>query len=287
MMPMSTATVKVGRNRLLSIEAHEELADRFTAALVMTPWIEMVKVDASASAGKIRNKMKKGQFDQIGVEDHGRVGLIRNTSIEGCDEQSNVDDKIEWLVESVSIPSDARLIDALNYLIDVPSKLVVDEGEIVGFVHRSDFNKQAVRTYFYLWISALEMGLAELILRQIPDHDDWIPLLRKASKKTMDDRLDFAKKNGVELSAIEYVDLSDLVDIVRKSNSTGKELWKALKYESKSKWKDAAGSVVDLRNYIMHPVRTLISDTTSAERLVKRDFIVKSMVKELVEIIES
>lgn len=287
MMPKSTATVKVGRNRLLSIEAHEKLASGFTAVLVMTPWIDVVKVDTPASVVKIRNLMEKGHFDQIGVENHGRVGLIRNTSIEVCDEHSNIDDKIEWITESVSIPSDARLIDALKSLTCVPSKLVVGEDGIMGLLHRSDFNKQAVRTYFYLWLSALEMGMAEFILREFPDHNDWIPLLREAGKERMAGHLDLAKKMDAELSAIEYVELSDLADVVKNSNLLGKELWKALKYESKSKWDKAIGRVIDLRNKIMHPVRTLVFDTKSAKQLVERDFIVKSIVKDLVEIIES
>jgi len=53
-------------------------------------------------------------------------------------------------------------MQALEALVVKPSYLVQEGGEKVGLVHRSDFNKQLVRSYFYLWLSALEIGLVHL-----------------------------------------------------------------------------------------------------------------------------
>ena len=269
------------RNRLLPVEKHRELAAQFTVVMIMTPWSMVSKVQASDSVGCAKELMSQDSFDQLGVQNQGHFGLVRDTSFTGLDEQALITDMIEWYEPSGAITNNCQLIDGLNFLIETPSRLVTDNGEVVGLVHRSDFNKQAVRTYLYLWLSALEMGLAEFIRREIPDHDDWIPLLSDPRQVNVAGNLYLAQRKKAELVATEYLDLSDLVGVVTKASGLDKEMWRILGYNSKSQWSEATGPLVTLRNCIMHPVRTLVSDSDSVKRLVDCDAKLKVLVCKL------
>ena len=272
------------RNRLLSLEMHEKLADLMAIELIMTPWQVVEKVGQTSCVRDAKELMRAdgNDFDQLGVEEGGRTGLIRYKSICGDDETAPIASKVEWAGESPVLQYGTNLIQSLEELASARSLLVQEVGATVGLVHLSDFNKQPVRSYFYLWLSALEIGLAALVRREIPDHDDWLPWLRGSSKVHVAGNLYLAQRENARLNATEYVELSDLVDVLTNSDKVGKELWKVLGYESKNKCSNELGSLVDLRHRIMHPVRTLVSDAASASEILDRNGLLKLKVNELI-----
>lgn len=141
--------------------------------------------------------------------------------------------------------------------------------EVIGLVHFSDLNKHAARLYFYLWLAGIEMGLAQLISKTLGQKKDWLfDYLGKNDKKLsmilrqmeIDERKDAAQ------NPTGYMDLSDLIKIVGKSD----KLHKQLGFISGNKWKEATSGLINLRNCIMHPVRTLVITINELESLKKR-----------------
>jgi hypothetical protein len=61
---------------------------------------------------------------------------------------------------------------------------------------------------------------------------------------------------------VEYVDLRDFVEVICR-----KVLFTELGYESDSKFKDAFDPLVDCRNSVAHPNRSVITDLDSCEKL--------------------
>ena len=273
------------RNRLLSWERYEGLAGTLTVELLMTPWESVKKVSPGASVSDAKELMARHDFDQLGVEEGGCSGLIRHNSIEKGHHGDSISSNVEWAEDQTALDTTAPLMKGLEVLCDKPSCLVRENRSTVGLVHRSDFNKQAVRSQFYLWLAALEMGLAEFILRELPDHDDWITLLRDSRQVSVAGNLYLAQRKNARMAATEYVELADLVCIVTNSDRVGKGLWKNLGYDSKNPWRDHSGSLVDLRHSIMHPVRTVISDSASAKRLIECDTLLKLLVHRVLKLL--
>ncbi|MCK4391782.1 hypothetical protein KAX17_02650, partial [Candidatus Bipolaricaulota bacterium] len=66
---------------------------------------------------------------------------------------------------------------------------------------------------------------------------------------------------------IEYLDFSNLVEITVKDES----LYRELGFNSRCEVRSELGGLVDLRHDIMHPVRTLVSDAESMDKLASRE----------------
>jgi hypothetical protein len=62
------------------------------------------------------------------------------------------------------------------------------------------------------------------------------------------------KDNGVDVPFVEYLYLSDLINLIAK-----KQLFKELGYESRKQFEKAVGPLNELRKNVCHPVRSLIS----------------------------
>ncbi len=267
------------RHRLLSSEKHQELAKGITVELVMTPWQSVTRVAPTDLVRDALQLMENKKFNQLAVEVGDRCGLLRDSALRAAVPQAVVGDMVEWSTGMVELTTSTELMSALARLSDVPSTLVYAGDRIAGLVHRSDFNKQAVRSYLYLWFSALEMGLAELVRRRFSDENVWLSRLSKKTQAWVLGSVELARRDGVDLPAVEYVDLSDLMGIITSSQKTlGVPLWGHLGFANKSKWDNVSGSLIDLRHSIMHPVRTLIQDAASAERLVEQDRQVRELV---------
>ena len=155
---------------------------------------------------------------------------------------------------------------AVSILRVQPANLVSDGERVVGLVHRSDLNKHPARTYFYLWLSALEIGLARLVELRLPG-DTWIKSLRDQAQIRVLGKMEFESRRNNSISPIQYLDLSDVVEIIKKNKS----LYRELGFNSPSEVQSKLGGLVDLRHDIMHPVRTLVSDAESMSRLASRD----------------
>src|SRR5690606_34397964 len=75
----------------------------------------------------------------------------------------------------------------------------------------------------------------------------------------------FMRQEGVELSLLAGATLSQLLRIAREEPAVLEKLG-----YGKSKFKDLTGSLPDLRNQVMHPVRPLIHSRGDVAQLLRR-----------------
>ena len=235
---------------------------------IMTPLRELVVARPRERVAEAIARASSGSFDQLPVvNDEGRVaGLVYVDQLQSSPADATVSDYLVPLEKCRRLRIEDGISRAVRILHTQPASLVADGKRVAGLVHRSDLNKHAARTYFYLWLSALEMGLARLVALRLPGNS-WIELLRKRVREKVLDKMECESRRNNSIAPIEYLNLSELVEIIEKNEP----LYRELGLNSRSKVKAELGGLVELRHTIMHPVRTLVSDVTSMDVLAHRE----------------
>lgn len=267
----------IPRSRLLPIEEHRKLAERLKVKLIMTPRDHFIVVCPDDKVCIAKERMELNHFDQLPVvEKSGQViGLVRNDDIINIPPEKDVGEYVNKSVQNINAMQ--NISELLSLLESERCVWVVNKKGIVGLIHRSDLNREAVRTYFYLWLVASEMGLAEKVKGEYESDEKWIDFLSNQSQVQVLGNCALAKRGGMDMPPIGYADLSDLINVVTKDKD--KEIWSKLGFTKKKNWTETTGKLVELRHKIMHPVRTLVSRDSDVKNLKRCD----SCLRELVE----
>lgn len=231
------------------------LAERVTVGMVMTPSRDLVCARPETTVAQARELMG-ASYDQLPLMDGSSVeGLVLRESLEGKEAGAPASDALTPLCDLVTIRADEVLRLVIQLLVDHRCVLVFggDDGRFCGLVHFSDLNKHAVRTNIYLWISALEMGLAELIHRLCPDFRQWLGILEERRQVNILGRYEYERLRHIELDPLEGAELSDLLKIVRTIPALLEPLGL-----TKSQLDRKTGHLVKMRHAAMHPVRSLV-----------------------------
>ena len=264
------------RSRLLPFEELRGLAEQLTVKLVMTPRIRFKTVAPKATVGEARNIMEKERFDQLPVEDKGKItGLVRCASISSA----SLDEYVDGYVNKPKHISETEPLSELILSLESEHCVLVDnEGVVTGLIHRSDLNKQAIRIYFYLWLAAAEMGLSEMIKDEYGPDETWIDKLSTQSKVTVLGKHALAQREGRDIHPIEYLDFSDLINVVTKDKE--KKIWDKLGFTEKE-WKEITGELVEFRHTVMHPIRTLVNEDSDIKLLKDCDDHLRKLIEAL------
>jgi len=139
-----------------------------------------------------------------------------------------------------------------------------DESRIVGLVSVANLNARQVKLYLFGAISELEVRLGTLISARVGEADlvamtfggPNMGKYRAVKKRYEEDRA-----SGVEADIVEYLYLSDFVDIV-----VAKGLYDMLGY-SEGQFRESLKAIKDLRNMIAHPARSLVTGDHPVEWL--------------------
>jgi len=235
---------------------------------IMTPRRKLVSVCLDDRVKEALVKAKEGAFDQLPVLDKkaGIVGLISVDELQDCSSEAMVSEYFVPLAKCKPLQTKDGISKTLRTLHKQPSSLVADKNKVTGLVDRSDLNKHPARAYFYVWLSSLEMELARFIDTRRPKNS-WIGLLSKKTQIQVLGNTEYERRRGNNTPPIEYLDLSDLTMIIAKNEALRCELG----FSSREKFNKHVGGLIDLRQTIMHPVRTLVSDADSMDTLVKRE----------------
>lgn len=269
---MSAPARRAPRTMMLLEEHLEAVAEAMGVRMLMTERESVRTVSHDRPIAEARAVQGLG-FDSVPVMDGERaVGVLWAQEGDAAGAARTAGEAARPVATLGAGEGIERAFEALSA---APVALVVGvRGELAGLIHLADLNRQAVRVYLYLWLSALEMGLAELVLEHRPTMEEWVGALDARSMTTILGRHQYHKLQNIDLHPIEGVELSDLVKIVEKTESA----WRALGFESKQKFKEASGRVVDLRHEAMHPVRTLVRDQEDARRQAERMATLRDMV---------
>lgn len=239
---------------------------------IMTPVREFFVAKCDESTDEVIARASSASFDQLPVVDGtGHVaGIVYVDELRRLPSGAGVSHHVVPLTECAHLRVADGISKALRVLHEQPdpqpAHLVVGDKGVVGLIHRSDLNKHPARTYFYLWLASLEMGLARLVALRLPTND-WIELLGEQAQILVLGKMQVERRRNNSIAPIEYLDLSDLAGIVAKN----RDLQQELGFAARSKVKDEIGGLVQLRHSIMHPVRTLVSDAASLHELACRE----------------
>lgn len=142
-----------------------------------------------------------------------------------------------------------------------------NDNRIVGLISVANLNSRQVKVYLFSLLSELEVRLGHFISERVPEAE----LLNmtfgdndKEKYEALKNRYKQDKDKGVEVPFVEYLYLSDLINIVLE-----KDLHSAIGY-SRKQFKNDFGALNDLRHSVAHPTRSIIVDEGSVSRLWRR-----------------
>lgn len=143
-----------------------------------------------------------------------------------------------------------------------------DEEEVVGLVSIVHLNERQVKVYLFNLLSELEIRLSHFLSSIVSEEtllemefeisdeqNDKVPSYEEIKKNYKS-----AVKNGVDVSFTEYLYLSNFIRIIRKRG-----LHKDLGYSGNQY--DKLGSLIELRNQVAHPNRSIITQPDSVGKL--------------------
>lgn len=190
-------------------------------------------------------------------------------------------EQLEEMDDDQILPDDAHLVAVMAHLRDHPFVLLDyhgilsdqsdlaekfgidrDEQDRYGIVTVADLNKRRVKEMLYPAVATFEHTLADLVTQHYPDSD--VP--DDDVNEDAFDRWDRAKDRDMETHIVEHMSLGDIVTVVRNTDT----LRTTCGFDSKNQYDDAIGGLVDLRNKVMHPRRTLIPEPAHVAKTIDR-----------------
>jgi hypothetical protein len=136
----------------------------------------------------------------------------------------------------------------------------------LGLITVADLNRQPLRAVLYGFLARAESGLEQLVRTRCKDPWEWLTRLVEPAQARIIGYWELAKRRGVDVGPYAALTFTELLGIVEHSPA----LLSALDYKSKSSFKRATGSLVDLRNQVMHPVRPLVHTNVDVQRLAEQ-----------------
>jgi CBS domain protein len=219
---------------------------------------------ADASQRDVFKVLHGSNFDQAPIVNNGDpIGYILRTDL---DHEST--DSVNAVARDIAPPvltsGDAPIASVTRWLAYSSFLFVVDGTGITGFVTPADVNKQPGRTYFYLLLAEFEMALAELLRREFESPKAALDMLRPERKERVLKQHDEHRAMNVDADIISEMMFADVLCVARGSSIPEK-----LGCASKREWDRATGSLENLRNDVMHPVRPLFFDKRPLEKLAE------------------
>jgi len=250
---------------LLRDEQLLRLAEAMTVRLIMTERADFVSIGEEQTVGEARCRMG-GIYDYLPVfTGDAVVGLINRHDIRSAGGSESVRSFVRS-ADLVTQVASASLRATINRLIDDEALLIAeDDGSCSGLVHYADLNRQAARLFLYLWLSALEMGLAEVLRRSRLSLEDWLRHLSEHKKVDLLGRFELNRRQNIDLDPIELVQLSDLLNVFRHVEGCVKGLGL-----TNAKFERKTSHLVELRHAAMHPVRAVVRAHGDVARLAER-----------------
>ena len=138
-----------------------DLTGFFRADQICTSIATAVTVELTEPPEMAHDRLKLARFDQAPVMRAGRpVGWV---TTEALDRRKSVKSSLAALEDCILVSAESSIADILPLLAENNFLFVIGAGEVLGFIVRSDLDRHAVRSYFYLLIAGIEMQLSEIV----------------------------------------------------------------------------------------------------------------------------
>lgn len=246
------------------------LFENTTVRVVRTPADECVTCSSEASLSEIQKICEEHGFDMIPVLKESRViGTVWRSDIEtGSHEDENVGPHLRDR-SGTTVERDTPLVNVIGRLAETRALAVEHEGEFDGVVTYADLNKRSFRVLIYAFLAELEVQLGELLRSEINDGSAFVEQYSDELRASSIGAWIKSVHDGVELHPVQRMYLSEMVKIISKD----RDLRVQLGFSSRNDAEDYLGGLMDLRNDVMHPVRSLVrspEDVSQLDRRTKR-----------------
>lgn len=222
---------------------------------------EATVFDGAESEGKAKRVLRDQRFDYAPVQHDGQLGYIAEADLE-ADSAEPVSSRLRPVTPQMIVSGDALFHDLLRWL-HCGFLFVLEGNRLTGFLTPSDANRQEARSYFYLLVAEVEVGLAHLIRDRFRPVEQALKLLPSGRQEKIEEKMRPDRCNNLDADPVSYFEFCDLTTVVGKTEDF------RLGFSSKQ-WEKYTGSLVGLRNWVMHPVSGLIPKY-SMEQLVDFD----------------
>ncbi len=253
---------------VLACERLASLAESITVELIMTP--------SSALYRGVTPESHIGEAPLGGVvpvcDPAGEIeGLLFYDEIKNMNPMQAVKGAYRTLNSLPPVSAGTGLRDTLEQLGDRVARLVVDGERVVGLVQRRDFNRRAARIHHYLWFSAVEAGLAQLLpskpsdldLAETLDEETAIGVLGTKALRTW---------KGGSADTTEYLQFPSLLRFARQD-----EFVLRLGFGSVYEWDDMTKGLSELHRKILDPRQILVTDAESVHSLLYADLRIRDI----------
>lgn len=212
---------------------------------------------------RAREVMKHHQFDVLPVTDDSEAVRSYFRTVSWGDYSAV--EKCEIDYEDV-IPQQTPLRSVIQQFAEQNRHFyfLSNEHHITGLISVVNLNSRHARIFLFGLLSELEVRMSQLVQSEIHRGNLAETTVLEIANDDVRTRYAEDKKNQVERDVVEYLYLTTLCKIIRKQ-----ELHPVLGYESKKHFADAFGRLVDLRNDVAHPPKSLVRDASSAAKLWK------------------
>jgi hypothetical protein len=123
-----------------------------------------------------------------------------------------------------------------------------------GLLTVSDLNRHPFRAALYTLFAELESGMAVLVESACTDPWTWVKTLAEEHQVRVLGYWELAKRRGVDVGPIAATTLSQFIQVIAKN----KEILMRLGYSSRNEFEAQTGTIPELRNCVMHPVRPIV-----------------------------
>ncbi len=219
--------------------------------------------DATENEGAAKRALRERRFDFAPVRREGQlVGYVAEADLQD-DGQEDDSARLRPITSQMIVTGDAPFHDMIRWL-DCGFLFVLEGNRLTGFVTPSDTNKQPVRSYFYLLVAEVEIGMANLVRRHFDPLPSVLRVLSAQRRAEVESRMLCDRRQDLDADVVSYFMFADLMKVVGKTEAirlgfTGEQ------------WKKAMGSLDSLRNWVMHPSKGSITAEYSIEGLVRFD----------------
>jgi len=155
----------------------------------------------------------------VNLHTHGReavIGLLDVTHLGVGPASNQVRDHMQPLGEDHLIGADASILTFLRDADRHPFRFVVSGHEINGLVSLSDLQRLPVRAALFALVTQLEMTMADVIRRALPDPDGWLRLLSAGRTEKVRGNVARARSEDTTVEWLLYTQFWDKVTIAAK-----------------------------------------------------------------------
>lgn len=226
--------------------------------------LDSINADEAKNDEKALELMKKKHYDVLPIK--SPISLIsKYFQTDRWNDYSSISRKT--ITHKDFIPLQTHLHDVIKGFASEQRNFyfLSNENRIAGIVTIADLNRRPVRIYLFSLVSELEMLLSYLISREKINEKELFDIKYGENDKTIRRDYENDKANGVEVSFVEHLYLSNLLQIIKE-----KGLYVRLDYNNKEDFDGDFKKLCKFRNIVMHSNRSIVIDEDSVKSLWER-----------------